>query len=225
MKKQLISFLAVAFFIGLPVLVTGADIPAMTYSETLPQSAFEKGNPVAAVRMLLKEGVPLSGIIKGAKKSGLSQDAIVAALLDAGVSGEKVVLFCLQGPLSFKRALPILDEYGVSPDKVLVWLITWETGVHGVRETCDYMLKHGYSQVDLLTIMSEAGAERHLVVQVVRWFKIPPAAVIAVYQTFLDYFGHVFNRQSLPQPALLSIGVGRITIEERGRKPLSPMIP
>ena len=227
MEKHFVA-IAVLFFVArATVSVAAVDTPPLTYSETLPQSAFENGDPSAAVKMLLKSKVPVPDIINAALQNGITQDVIVSALLAAGIAPEKVVLYCLQGPISFKNALAALLQFGVPPENVLTWLIEWKTGLDGIYETCDFMLKNGRSKADLLRTLGAAGADRDLVAQVVRWFDIPPATVIAVYQTFLDYFGHVFNRHALPQPALLAIGVARITIENciDCRPVISPMVP
>jgi hypothetical protein len=224
MNKHFLPGVILACFVCLPVLAVAVEAPPMTYSETLPQSAFQTGDADAAVRMLLKANVPVPVIIKAAMENGVSPDAIIGALLAAGISPEKVVLQCLQGPMPFKNVLAALKNRGIPPDVVLARLIKWEIGIAGIYDTCDFMLKNGFSQADILTILKDTGADRELVIQVVRWFEIPPATVIAVYQSQLDYFGHVFNRHSLPQPALLSIGVARITIKERGPV-ISPMKP
>jgi hypothetical protein len=227
MEKHIVAVGVLFFVLWTTVSVAAVDTPAMSYSETLPQSAFEKGDPYAAVKMLLKAKVPVQDIINAAIRNGIAQDVIVSALLAAGIAPEKVVLYCLQGPISFKNVLAALQDFGVPPENVLTWLINWKTGLDGLYATCDFMLKNGRSKADLLRTLGEAGADRDLVVQVVRWFDIPPATVIAVYQTFLDYFGHVFNRNALPQPALLAIGVARITVEECAdcRPVISPMVP
>ncbi len=226
MKKFTVLGVVVCFVFGLPLFAGAINVPASTYSETLPQSAFEKGDVSAAVKMLLNANVPIALIIKAAKNSGVSPSALVEALLAAGIEPEKIILFCLQGDLDFESALGVLNERGTPPEQVLTWLIQWETGLGGLYETCDFMLRHDRTKADLLRALAENEAERELVVQVVRWFNIPPATVIAVYHSFLDFFGHVFNRHSLPQPALLAIGVSRITIEGEGRRPvISPMVP
>lgn len=225
MNKHFLTGVVLVFFICVPVLAAAVETPPVTFSETLPQSAFQNGDANAAVRMLLKANVPVPAIMKAALENGVSHDALVGALLAARISPEKVVLHCLQGPMPFQSALAALKNHGVRPAVVLVWLVKGETGIAGIYDTCDFMLKNGYSQADILTILKDAGADRELVIQVVRWFEIPPATVIAVYQSLLDYFGHVFNRHALPQPALLSIGVARITIEDQGRPVISPMKP
>ena len=223
MIKKLIAGMML-FWIFAPMVVLAVETPPLPYGETLPQSAFQQGDPEAAVRMLLKANVPVSEIIKAAVQNGVSYDDIIGALLAAGIPPEKIVIYCLDGPIPFKNAVAALNNHGVPPDDILTWLIKWQTEINRIYDVCEFMLRHGYSQADILKTLKAAEADREVVIQVVRWFNIPPATVIAVYQSYLDYFGHVFNRYSLPQPALLAIGVARIIEDQRGPV-ISPMTP
>jgi len=224
MKKNLIAAGMMFFLVFTPMIVSAVETPPLPYGETLPQSAFQQGDTKAAVRMLLKANVPVSEIIKAAVQNGVSYDDIIGALLAVGIPPGKIVIYCLDGPIPFKNAVAALNNHGVPPDDILTWLINWKTGINRIYDACEFMLLHGYSQADVLKTLKAADADREVVIQVVRWFKIPPATVIAVYQERLDYFGHVFNRYSLPQPALLAIGVSRIVVDQRGPV-ISPMTP
>ncbi len=226
MKKRILPG-AVFILLCLPLFAVAVQTQPASYSETLPQSAFQESDADSAVIMLLDSNVPISVIISAAIQSGVTEEAIVGALLSAGIPPKDVVRHCLEAHISFQGALKALKKYGVAPDLVLTWLIKWNLGIDGIYDTCAFMLDNEFSKADILRVLKEAEADREIVVQVVRWFDIPPATVVAVYQSFLDYFGHVFNRSALPQPALLSIGVARITpvLDDPCRPVISPMRP
>ncbi len=229
MNKHFVASLVLVFFVCV-VPAFAVETPSTTYSETLPQSAFQLGDAEAAVKMLLDSGVPISVIINAAIQNGVSPEALVGALLGAGISAEKVVLYCLEGPMPFEKVLYALKAHGVLPEDVLTWLIKRRMSSSAIYDVCDFMLKQGYSKADLLRVLKDADADRKLVIQVVRWFDIPPATVVAVYQSLgrraAVFFGLFFTRHSLPQPALLAIGVARINVDECGSRPvISPMKP
>ncbi|MFP4446706.1 MAG: hypothetical protein ACLFPD_10730 [Desulfosudaceae bacterium] len=235
MYKQILIAVALAVIISLPAAVLAAEDAAGTYSETLPQSAFDQGDAAAAIQMLVKEKVPVSEIMATALRNEVSHTAIVNGLLKAGVAEEEVIFHVMQGPMPSESALRALADNGISPRTVLGYVVQWENSSGNIYETCNFMLQQGYSKSDLLGALKEEGANRNLVVQVVRWFNIPPATVVAVYQGGAgetpgeEATGYMYSRKSMPQPAMFEIGVSRIGVAEssnsRGGRVISPIQP
>lgn len=236
MIKRFLTVVALAIMVGLPGMA-GAANGDESYSETLPQSAFEEGDASTAIPMLINEGVPVPEIISAATRNDVAAEAVVAGLLKAGVSEEEIVFHIMEGPMPSETALLALDANGIAATTVLGYLIKWRNSSGNIYETSDFMLQQGYSKEELLQELADADADRNLVVQVVRWFSIPPATVVAVYQPeagtgaaeATEGFGHVFARQSIPQPALFAAGASRIgnndAFTNRGGGVISPIQP
>jgi len=230
-KESFFSALICLLFLGGTVPAGAAEYPAAgNYNGTLPRSAFQASDVRGAVLVLVDENVPITEIIQSGLRSGASHESLVGALLAAGVPEKTVITKAMQGPMSAGKALKALSTHKVPPAKVLKYLIEWESPSGTVYETCDYMLKHGYTEADLLRALSNANAERETVAQVVRWFDIPPATLVSVLQPAEpgpERFGHVFARHVLPQPAQLALGVSRVNNSDafKNRGPVSPMKP
>jgi hypothetical protein len=215
MRNIVVFFLLFPFVITQQVIAADIESRATDTYASLAASAFQQDNVVVAVDLLLEKNVPLGQIVGSAANRRVPMDSLVAALLDAGLAQDEIILQTMLGPVYFKNALTALGANGISAKTVLKLLVRKRAEKRRIVETCSFMLdQEGYSKADILRALVEAEADRDTIVAVVRELDIPPATVAGVFQAAARAprgFGHVFTRQALPQPALTAMGISRIT--------------
>ncbi len=222
----LLVFLAIA---GYPVIAS--ENWSQNGDDSLAGAAFAEGDVNVAVRFLLEKQVPLPVIIRNAVNSGVSQNELVSALLAAGIVRETVILQMVQSPLYFGTALEALNANGISAREIFILLVQKNMDIERIVDAGQFMLRQGYSKAEVLKALSAAKAERVVVVQVVQRLQIPPATVVSAYQPEVQQMrgiGHLFIRQTLPQPAWLILGMSHIGPSDAFKDPrkiISPSRP
>ena len=92
------------------------------------------------------------------------------------------------------------------------------------------MLDSGYTQSALMEALFRSGTDFNTIGIAAERLGIPPATIVVAYRTVFGgqgRFGHLYTRQSLPQPALIAVGVARINNNDAfsGRNEISASTP
>jgi len=207
---------AAVFILLLPAIFLDAGIAGKDprrLDAAFINAAFEKYPLQSAVQMLIKKDIPVQVIIEEAQRAGYNDGKITAAFYQSGLPKEKVVVECMLSHMSARHVLKTLERHGVAPETVLGILVKNKLDTNLVLATCGYMLDRGYTKAELIEILAGVGADRNIVIKVSRKFDIPPATTVEAYEAVQGEpgeFGYVYTRHSLPQPALIAVGVARI---------------
>lgn len=212
----------------LNVLAAKQEVPPFT--DEFISAALGDSKLQPALQLLINHHIPVQTIIEAALKAGHSDDAITTALYLSDLPDDQAILHSMQSHMSSATVLSSLKKQGVGPFEVLRLLIGNKADTNSVLSTCEYMLNQDYTKFQMMEILMNAGADRNLIVKVSKHFNVPPATVMQAYQeTHDDFgrFGHVYTRSSLPQPALIAVGVAHIHDCDSGKDspPISPSKP
>ena len=229
MKKILISLIV---FLFLPIFAVNADAADSSdagIDYEFISTAFENFTLPEAVQTLLEKDIPVPVIINEAKKEGFSDANITAALIYSDLQNETVVISLMGSELSPQKVVATLASEGVDPNTTLEMLIQNDMPPEPVFAVCQYFLNQGDSKAQIIEHLLNAGADRGLIDDAAVQFNIPPATVLAVYQKINGQearFGHVHNRNALPQPARIAVGVDRVHTSDFSKsRVLSPKNP
>jgi hypothetical protein len=225
--------LVTLFFLLMPLYALNAaatkqEVPLFT--DEFIVAAFGDSKLQPALQLLINNHIPIQMIIEAALKAGHSADAITTALYLSDLPDDQAILHSMQSHMPSDTVLNSLKKQGVGPFDVLRLLIKNKADTNSILSTCEYLLNQDYTKFQMMEILMNAGADRNLIVKVSKHLNIPPATVLQAYQeTNSDFgkFGHVYTRSSLPQPALIAVGVAHIHDCDGGkdRPPISPYKP
>lgn len=211
-KKSVFVFLLLLLFW---VNLSSADNYATGSScDSLFEESLVSNNLENAVSFLLQESIPVPLIISKFQTRGFADKEIVNALLKTQLLREEIVFYVFQSHIPSDIALGLFEENGIGQDYILDVLVSRDVCQSRIIATCQYMVDRGKAKIDVLQMLTQAGADQDTVVKTGTDFQISPATITSVYQEAKEVpseFGHAFTIQSEPQPALVSVGISRIT--------------
>lgn len=181
--------------------------------EAFVAAAFKEDKLQSTVELLIAKNFPVQMIIEQALKAGFGDKAITGALYQSSLSINTVVMNTLQSHMASQKVLAGLKRQGLDTEFVLRILIQNQADMNAILSTFQFMLNQDDSKYQAMEMLINAGADRDIILRVAKHFNVPPAIVLEAYhQTYGDFgqFGHVYNRHTMPQPALLAVGVARI---------------
>lgn len=202
---------------------------SLKYDQAYIQTVFETYPLETAIQTLINREMPPLLIIEEAHRLGFPDNRITEAFYQSGLPESHVIFVTMQSHMSPKKVLQSLESLNVEPQRVLELLITHKADINRILATCDHILERGYTKAELLKILGDAGADQDMILMAAMTFNIPPATVLEaqiVIHDEIEAFGYVYNRHSLPRPALLAVGIARIHNDSgKGRDVISPKTP
>ena len=227
MRKYMPILIGFLFFISFNAVY--AEQAHLDLDDAYIKTAIESYPADSAFELLISKGVPLSLIIDEAQKAGIHDTRIAAGLYQT-MQAPEVILTLMQSNLSPGHVLRSLENQGVDPEDVLRLLIENQSDINRIHSTCRYLLQNkGYTDVELLTVLLNAGADRDTLLRVSMAFNIPPATLLEMHMDIhgeIFPFGYVFSRHTLPKPALIAVGLARMHTRDPGlQAPISPKTP
>lgn len=228
LKGIMVALLSI--FLPITILTAGAAENAPSGLDDAFISTALGGYPIeTAIQLLLSKNIPIQIIIEEARKAGFSDGEIISALYSSGLPAETAILESMLSHMSSGNVLKNLDAMGVDPVSVLNLLIKNKLDLNRILDTCNYLLSNGYTKAELMKSLMEAGADQDTIFKASSRFNISPATVLEAQEDIHGEpgrFGHVYNRFSLPHPALFAVGVARIHNEVcKDRPVISPCRP
>ena len=212
-----------------PTLVPTADcdegvgsVLAGEFAETV----FEQYSLQEAVRMLVEKAVPVEQIIGMAQKAGYGDGEITVALYLSGLTPEEAIIGALGSDMDAGKVMVALRNQGVDPVEVIGMPAVQQLDMDRLVSIYKYMLDSGFTESGLMVALFRSGTDYNTIGIAAERLGISPATIVAAYRTVFGgqgTFGHLYTKESLPQPALISVGVARIN--KSGRNDISPSIP
>ena len=198
--------------------------------EAFVAAAFKGDKLQSSVELLIAKNFPVQMIIEEALKAGFDDESITGALYQSSLSIDTVIMNTLQSHMLSKNVLTSLKKQGLDTEFVLKRLIQNQADMNAILATFQFMLDQDDSKYQAMEMLINAGADRDIILRVAKHFNVPRAIVLEAYrQIYGDFgqFGHVYNRHTMPQPALLAVGVARINNCDacRNRPVISPHRP
>lgn len=223
----ILLFLCVSFA---SISVHAAVQDGVRPDENFLATVLSEGNLPSAVQLLLTKNFPVQMIIEAALEAGYDDEAITSAIYQSSLSLDKVILNTMQSHLRSRNVLARLIKQGLDIDFILQTLIQNQADINCILSTFQFILNQDDSKYQAMEMLINAGADRDIVLRVAKHFNVPPATVLEAYrQIYGDFgqFGHVYNRHTMPQPALIAVGVARINNCDacRNRPAISPYRP
>lgn len=220
-------FLCVSFA---SISVHAVEQSGANLDENFLAAALSEGNLPSAVQLLLTKNFPVQMIIEAALEAGYGDEAITRALYQSSLSIDRVIMNTMQSHLLSQNVLSSLKKQGLNIDSILQTLIKNQADINCILSTFQFILNQDDTKYQAMEMLINAGADRDIVLRVAKHFNVPPATVLEAYrQTYDDFgqFGHVYNRHTMPQPALVAVGVARINNCDacRNRPVISPHRP
>ncbi len=212
-------------FLMLAILVPRADCAEPSAPELtgeFAETVFNQYSLQEAVRMLLEKNIPVEQIIELAQKAGYGDGEITVALYVSGLPSEDAIMGALRSEMDAAKVMAALRDQGVEPLSVIDLLAVQDLDVERRVSVYKFMLGGDFTESGLMEALFRSGMDYNAIGIVAERLGIAPATIVAAYRTVFGgqgKFGHLYTSQTLPQSALITVGV------ERGRNEISPSRP